>query len=101
MDLNSISSQQENLQKNNEIIRTVSELHGNTSQRNNKILKPKMILIINPDAKYLTKEKVQSRIGGQYFLGILPIKIEPININDAIHIMCSTLTYVSSSSLEE
>ena len=62
-------------------------------------LKSNIILNINSDASYID-EKVWSIIGGRYFLGSIPRKIDPININGAIHTIFIIIKYIVISASE-
>jgi hypothetical protein len=57
-----------------------------------------MILNVHSDASYLSAPKAQSHSGGCFFLGTsIPQDSEPIIINGAIHITCTTLKLVAAS----
>ena len=59
-----------------------------------------MILQCHSDASYLTAPKAQSRAGGHFFLGSLPIDGKFITLNGLIHSLCSILKFVAASAAE-
>ena len=56
-----------------------------------------MILNIHFDASYLSESRAQSRTAGNYFLGSIPKKGEPIPINGAIYVHIGILKFVVTS----
>jgi hypothetical protein len=59
-----------------------------------------MILNVHSDASYLSAPKARSRAGGYFFLGSLPHDGDPIKLNGAIHVTCTTLKLVAASAAE-
>jgi len=59
-----------------------------------------MILNVHSDAAYLSAPKARSRAGGYFFLGSLPHDGDPIKLNGAIHVTCTTLKLVAASAAE-
>ena len=59
-----------------------------------------MILQCHSDASYLTAPKAQSRAGGHFFLGSLPIDGKFITLNGLIHSLCSILKFVAALAAE-
>jgi hypothetical protein len=59
-----------------------------------------MILNVHSDASYLSAPKACSSVGGYFFLGSIPQDGDPIKLNGAIHIKCTTLKLVAASAAE-
>ena len=59
-----------------------------------------MILNIHSDASYLSETRARSRVAGQYFLGSIPKKDQPIALNGSIFILCGILKFVVASAAE-
>jgi hypothetical protein len=59
-----------------------------------------MILNVHSDASYLSAPKAHSRVGGYFFLGILPRDGDLIKLNGAIHVTCTILKLVAASAAE-
>jgi hypothetical protein len=56
-----------------------------------------MVLNVRSDASYLSAPRARSCAGGYFFLGSLLIDGDPIKLNGAIHITCTTLKLVTTS----
>ena len=59
-----------------------------------------MILQVHSDASYLTAPRARSRVGGHFFLGMLPVAGQPIFLNGAIHVEAGILKHVAASAAE-
>ena len=59
-----------------------------------------MVLNVHSDASYLTAPRSQSRAGGHYFLGSIPINNKPIQLNGTIHSLCVILKFIATSAAE-
>jgi hypothetical protein len=59
-----------------------------------------MILNIHSDASYLSAPCAPSHTSGYFFLSSLPVNGDPIKLNGAIHITCTTLKLVAASAAE-
>jgi hypothetical protein len=59
-----------------------------------------MVLNVHSDASYLSAPKAQSRAGGYFFLGSIPVDGDPIKLNSAIHITCTILKLIAASAAE-
>jgi hypothetical protein len=59
-----------------------------------------MILNVHSDASYLSAPKARSQASGYFFLGSLPHDGDPIKLNGAIHVQCTTLKLVAASAAE-
>ena len=59
-----------------------------------------MILNIHSDASYLSESRARSRAAGHYFLGSIPDKNKPIQLNGAVHSLCQILKFVAASAAE-
>jgi hypothetical protein len=56
-----------------------------------------MVLNVYSDASYLSTPCAQSRVSGYFFLGSLPINGDPIKLNNVIHITCTILKLIATS----
>jgi hypothetical protein len=56
-----------------------------------------MILNVHSDASYLSVPKACSHAGGYYFLGSIPCNGDPIKLNKTIHVTCTILKLVGTS----
>ena len=52
---------------------------------------------IHSDASYLSESRARSRAAGHYFLGSIPDKNKPIQLNGAVHSLCQILKFVAAS----
>ncbi len=59
-----------------------------------------MDLNVHSDASYLLAPKAQSRAGGYFFLGSIPVNGDPIKLNGTIHITCTILKLVAALAAE-
>jgi hypothetical protein len=59
-----------------------------------------MILNIHSDVSYLNAPDAQSRVGGHFFLGWLPLDNRPIKLNRAIHVVSTIHKFVAASAAE-
>jgi hypothetical protein len=59
-----------------------------------------MTLNVHSDALYLSAPKACSCAGGYYFLGSIPQDGDPIKLNGSIHITCTILKLVATSTAE-
>jgi hypothetical protein len=59
-----------------------------------------LLLIIHPNASYLSAPPARSCAGGYFFLGSLPVNGNPIKLDGAIHINCTILKLVATSAAE-
>ena len=59
-----------------------------------------MILNDHSDASYLSAPKACSCAGGYFFLGSIQQDRDPIKLNGAIHITCTILKLVATSTAE-
>jgi hypothetical protein len=59
-----------------------------------------MILNVHSDFFYLTAPKARSHAVVYFFLGGIPRNSEPILVNIAIHITCTTLKCIAASAVE-
>jgi len=59
-----------------------------------------MVLNVHSDASYLSAPNARSRAAGYFFLGSIPRLNQPIKLNGAINVICSTLKFVAASAAE-
>jgi hypothetical protein len=59
-----------------------------------------MILNVNSDASYLSAPKTQCHPNGSFFLGSIPHDGDPIQLNRAIHVTCTSLKLDATSAAE-
>ena len=56
-----------------------------------------MVLNVHSNASYLSTPDSRSRAAGYFFLGSVPTTNQPIKLNGAVNVICSTLKCVSAS----
>jgi hypothetical protein len=59
-----------------------------------------MILNVHSNASYLSAPNACSRTGGYFFLGSTPCDGSPIQINGTVHVTCTNLKLVATSTAE-
>ena len=59
-----------------------------------------MILNVHSDASYMNEPDGKSTAAGHYYLGHLPHRDRPIQLNGAVHYLCTVLKLVAASAAE-
>ena len=99
--LSSIASEQAQATKNTEKkVERLLDYLATHSTASIRYYASDMILNIQSDASYLSETRARSRVAGNFFLGSIPKKGKPIELNGAIHILCGILKLVVASATE-